>query len=271
MEILKFTLSGDTAFFKKPDVNSYYYFTYGNIHKIALMGIMGAILGFGGYNQQKIKNDIKKSSKSKELAVYPEFYERLKDIELSIVPLQDKGYTNKKVQVFNNSVGYASKEEGGNLIVKEQWLEKPIWDIYISLNDEKYTEELRDILKEFKERMINRNFVYIPYLGKNDHYANITDVKIYEGANKTYLKQGEVTDIYSLTLDSMFSLENDSMEEDDLFETEVKWKYQERLPMELENSWNQYITSSCINTNFKLRAKSETYIFEIDGKRLFFL
>ncbi len=30
MQALKFTLSGKTAFFKRPEVNTYYYFTFGN-------------------------------------------------------------------------------------------------------------------------------------------------------------------------------------------------------------------------------------------------
>ena len=50
---IKFKLSGKTAFFKKPDVNEYAYFTYNNIHKIALLGMLGAVIGLGGYNQQK--------------------------------------------------------------------------------------------------------------------------------------------------------------------------------------------------------------------------
>ena len=123
MEILKFALSGRTAFFKKPDVNTYYYFTYGSIHKIALLGILGAICGYSGYNRQSLGLD--------KIQTYPEFYEKLKDISIGIVPKNDKGYIPKKIQVFNNSVGYASKELGGNLIVKEQWLENPKWDIYI--------------------------------------------------------------------------------------------------------------------------------------------
>ena len=53
MEVLKFTLKGKTAFFKMPEVNTYYYFTYGNIHKVVLLGIFGAILGYGGYSQWK--------------------------------------------------------------------------------------------------------------------------------------------------------------------------------------------------------------------------
>ena len=55
MEVLKFTLKGKTAFFKMPEVNTYYYFTYGNIHKVVLLGIFGAILGYGGYSQWKKK------------------------------------------------------------------------------------------------------------------------------------------------------------------------------------------------------------------------
>src|SRR5699024_8317345 len=112
MEGITFNLSGKTAFLKKPDVNAYAYFTYNNIHKIALLGVLGAIMGLGGYNQMSTKSgDVR----------YPEFYERLKDIRISIVPLSEKGYFQKKIQTFNNSVGYASKEEGKNLIVREQW------------------------------------------------------------------------------------------------------------------------------------------------------
>jgi CRISPR-associated protein Cas5h len=49
MKALSFNLSGNFAHFKKPDVNSYAYFTYSHIHKVALLGIIGAILGLEGY------------------------------------------------------------------------------------------------------------------------------------------------------------------------------------------------------------------------------
>ena len=52
MKAIRFTLSGKNAFFKKPEVNSYYYFSYGQIHKVALLGIFGAILGYGGYQRK---------------------------------------------------------------------------------------------------------------------------------------------------------------------------------------------------------------------------
>ena len=54
MEILKFRLKGKNAFFKVPEVNTYYYFTYGNIHKVALLGMFGAIMGYQGYELSRI-------------------------------------------------------------------------------------------------------------------------------------------------------------------------------------------------------------------------
>lgn len=146
MKALKFILSGKTAFFKVPMVNSVCYFTYGNIHKPALLGMFGAILGYKGYGY--------------EITNFPEYYEKLKDVKISIVPNSENGYFNKKFQQFNNSVGYASQEQGGNLIVKEQWLEDPSWTIYIMLNNDE-SQKLADMI-------IHSQCVYIPYLGKND-------------------------------------------------------------------------------------------------------
>ena len=86
LKVLRFQLSGRTAFFKKPEVNTYGYFTYGMVHKVALLGIFGAILGYGGYTKQhRDKTD------------YPEFYERLKDIKISIIPQNERGYIPKKM------------------------------------------------------------------------------------------------------------------------------------------------------------------------------
>ena len=72
MEVCKVTLKGRTAFFKKPDVNSYYYFTYGQIHKVVLLGIFGAVLGYSGY--ESIKTD-KRKKHSMAGPGFPEFYD----------------------------------------------------------------------------------------------------------------------------------------------------------------------------------------------------
>lgn len=247
MKALKFNLSGETAFFKKPDVNTYYYFTYGNIHKIAVLGIIGAILGLSGYNQQ-----------GKD--IYPEFYRELRDLKIAVVPNSDKGYISKKIQLFNNSVGYASQEEGGNLIVKEQWLERPDWDIYILLDGNKHSASI-------EESFLRRSFIYVPYLGKNDHFANIKDIEVLE------LNEIQDTDrFHSLCLKNYFEFVNKEPEEFSLGDNESDdmWKYEEKLPVSLEEHTNQYIIESLVFTNLKMRLKEDCQLYCHSEKNLFF-
>lgn len=249
MDVLKFTLSGRTAFFKKPDVNTYYYFTYGNIHRVALLGILGAISGYGGYNQQVRQNKM----------AYPEFYEKLKHTKLGIVPKNEKGYISKKVQVFNNSVGYASKEQGGNLIVKEQWLEEPEWDIYILIQGE--------IENELADRIVNYRFKYIPYLGKNDHAANISNVEIINDIEKI----DNVDEIHSLFIKQDFKLVNTEDEFDDIDSEYIEiYKYEEMLPISLEEKTNKYNLETFVYTNSKLRCLKETLIYKCNEKLIYF-
>ncbi len=161
MKAISFKLSGRFAHFKKPDVNSHTYFTYSHIHKVALLGILGAILGLKGYENFSRDKGILRGN-------FPEFYEKLKDFKIAIIP--SSPYFTKKIVTFNNSVGYASKEQGGNLIVREQWLENPSWEILVLENES-------DEFRELRRRLLKKEFVFIPYLGKNDHFANIDDVK----------------------------------------------------------------------------------------------
>ena len=246
MKILKFRIQGKTGFFKKPDVNSYFYFTYGNIHKVALLGIFGAILGYSGYNQMKSED------------LFPEFYQKLKDVKVSIVPKNKNGVFNKKIQLFNNSVGYASKELGGNLIVKEQWLENPSWDIYIKVDDSE-TETLANYLLE-------RKTVFTPYLGKNDHYADISDVQLLD----SFEEVSNVKKINSLCLKSLVNvnLEEDE-EEDDDYEFDV-FKYEEQLPIALDQDTNMYLMESFIYTNMNVEISKECSVFRVDEKNIVF-
>lgn len=251
MKVLKFTLKGKTAFFKKPDVNTYLYFTYGNIHKCALLGIFGSILGYGGYNERKLKAEINKS----KTVPLPEYYEKLKDIKVSIAPLHTKGSFSKKVQSFNNSVGYASKEAGGNLIVKEQWLENPSWNIYLLIDNEE-SEKLADSI-------INKRTVFNPYLGKNDHIADIEDAEIIEDIKK---EEGTVK-IDCLAPKDNFKIDFD--EDEDEEEEEDYFKYEESLPVELSSETSLYILKKFFYTNMKVESK-DIDIFNIEGKNIVF-
>lgn len=253
MKALHVTLSGKTAFFKKPEVNTFYYFTYGNIHKVALLGIFGAILGYGGYTQMKAE---KRKSKD-PVEGYPEFYERLQNLKVSIVPNAEKGFIPKKIQTFNNSVGYASKEQGGNLIVKEQWLENPSWDIWVLLDSEE-AERLADVIQ-------NHKCVFSPYLGKNDHYADLKNSQI-EEIEEAFTAQGRVS---SMVLKEKAVMAEMDDEDDDNGDFDVTFKYEEMLPLQLDSWTNQYLLKSFLFTDGYLAWENQD-VFQKNGKYLMF-
>lgn len=265
MDVIRFTLQGRFGFFKKPDVNTYLYFTYGNIHKVALTGIFGAILGYKGYNQmsfsKKYKKDFKGLLENKE-SNYPEFYEKLNHLRIGITPKEVS--INKKVQTFNNSVGYASKEQGGNLIVKEQWLENPSWDIYIAIEDEES--------KKLAQALIDRSFVYTPYLGKNDHLADITNIEFISDVKEI----NSVVAINSLFMKEDFQIvekeDFDDFDDCDTEEEEIPiFKYEEKLPIALEETTNKYEVESFVYTNASLKKKGNTSVYGVCGKHIVFI
>jgi CRISPR-associated protein Cas5h len=257
MKALSFEISGKTAIFKKPDVNSYAYFTYNNIHKPALLGILGAIIGLDGYTKLYNENRGLKEGKLGYNDGFPDYYEKLKDLKISIIPLTDKdpntGYFSKKIQTFNNSVGYASFEQGGNLIVREQWLENPKWQIIILEND---TQEY----KKIKEYLLNKKAVYIPYLGKNDHFANIDFVKeINLEISKDFKK------IDSLFIEDYFEIE------DSAGRRILPFIFRETSPVSLQKDFHFYEYENMIFTNQNLNLKKESKdIYFFEEKNYFF-
>jgi len=238
MNAISFELSGKTAMFKKPDVNSYAYFTYNNIHKVALLGLLGSIIGLEGYTQLYNKKD----------DGFPEFYEKLKGLKISIIPLAPNGYFSKKIQVFNNGVGYASQEMGGNLIVREQWIENPYWQIIIlDDNSEQY--------KKIKFSLLAKRSIFIPYLGKNDHPAKIDKVKEIDLRDKI----DEADEIY---MDSLFILDEDRLEgieRDD----ELPFVFKEFSPVALQKDFHFYEYKQLCFTNIELeKFPNDTYSYK---------
>jgi CRISPR-associated protein Cas5h len=258
MKAISFEISGKTAIFKKPDVNSYAYFTYNNIHKPALLGILGAIIGLDGYTKLYDENRKAKEEKTGSNDGFPDYYEKLKDLKVSIIPMTDKepntGYFSKKIQTFNNSVGYASFEQGGNLIVREQWLENPKWQIMILENE---TEEY----KKIKEYLLNKKAVYIPYLGKNDHFANIDKVQEITLDENLYLKDG-------LYLDSLFIKKGEINGYER--EGELPFIFQEVSPISLQKDFHFYEYETLCFTNCQLDEKPENS-FSFENKNFVFI
>lgn len=250
MKILKFNLSGDFAFFKNESINDMYE-TYPHIHKPALLGMFGAILGYDGYAQtQKIFN------KTDEENIFPEYYKKLKDIKVGIVP---KEYSFPKIiENFNNSTGMFNRvadtrnggKNGTNLIVEQVWLEKPSWDIYLIV-DNPESEKIMDSI-------INSKSVYHLYLGINNHFADISDINVYEGIeNKekaiiinSIVKENEIKEIKG-------RVENEIMEIDFV------------LPFELSPRTNIYVKEFCKLTNSKVELVNQK-AYKVDNKNVVF-
>lgn len=261
MEILKFKLSGKSAFFKKPEVNTYCYFTYGNIHRIALLGILGAILGYKGYSQMKDILSIKEEIDLKP--AYPEFYEKLKELKIAILPLNPKGVITKKIQIFNNSTGAGSKEldkknkieYGVNLIVKEQWLENPKWEICILLDCEE--------AKKIKEAIQNHKCEFYPYLGTNDHFADIEYLGVEEAQP---IEQDDYRVDSFMVKDNIEFIEKNSRQlrkilSEDEIESYSQFKYEEALPKSIDAEVNNYELERFVYTN--------GFVKFLDGKQVY--
>lgn len=228
IQAVKFRLSGDAACFRKPDVNEQVYFTYNNIHRIALLGLLGAILGLKGYRNHCLFGEEQKE--------FPEFYERLAGLKVALIPEAARGYFAKKVQYFNNSVGYASQEVGGNLQVFEQWLEKPVWTVYLTRGT--VTVELWDKLVEYLTR---QKCVYIPYLGKNDFPAVIEDVETCD------LVSAEQAD--PVFVDSLFVGGLEDVDDSETLEDQQPYIFSERAPVALQPEHNFYVFQQLLYTN----------------------
>ena len=256
LETIKFELSSRMAIIKKPDSNETYY-TYTFPHKIMIYGILGAIIGLNGYNYYSLKKCLKE-----DVEELPEFYSKLSNLKISIVQYIDNKNFKKKIQSFNNSVGYASQEQGNNLIVKEQCLENPKWDIYIMDNNS-------DEYNKIKEYLLNRKCEYIPYIGKNDHFANIKNVEVF---NIESISNSE-------KIDSIFDKDilADYIDDfDEMFtagftgKKDEKYEYIEVNPTKLNEKIGYTNFKQFIFTNKSLKIKENSDLFLVNGKIIYY-
>ena len=179
MKLLAFNLTGKTAFFKTNAFNEEnMYFSYGQIHKVALLGILGAKIGLDGHSKAYLQEGA--------TYIHPEFYTKLKDLGVAIVPKSPKFIFPKKNYTFINNCGYNKEANAAQtLVYTEQWLHDVSWDIYLDTSkiDKTIAEKLEDYI-------INNKSVYPIYLGKTNHFASIKNVRVVEA--KKLPKDNEV-------------------------------------------------------------------------------
>ena len=221
-KVITFIIKSDFGILKKPDINDYY-LTYNMLHKPALLGILGAIIGLNGYYSRR--------------ETMPDYYLKLKNLKLSIKPVNDyKGNFSKIMMVYNNSVGYANKD-GGILQIYEQILLKPSYKCYLCLD---LDDENQNILYN---NILNYESYYIPYLGKNENYLWWSEAK------EITIEEYKDT---SIKISSIFIKENllkDNIALDLLNYDSGKFIYFERLPYCFDENMFQYVLKDFVYTN----------------------
>lgn len=220
-KLISFTIKSNFGMFKKPDVNDKVFLTYNMIHKPYVIGILGAVMGYGGYAQ------------SGSGSIMPQYYEILKDIRVGISPIDcDGGVFKKEFIVFNNTTN------GKTSNITEQTLVDPSYRIFIELDKDNCNhEKLIDSLKK------NRA-VFLPYMGKNEFPIWWND--FHEHNTFEYINKKERFRIVTLIVkDKDFVLKNCGYKE-----RTTKYFYLfERLPVGLDEQLKQYIYSDFLYTN----------------------
>lgn len=238
-KLISFDLQADFGFFKKPDYNIGILLSYNLLHKPALLGILGAIIGLKGYEKK---------------GEFPEYYQLLKDIQLGIEPLEgyhEKGNFSKTSVKYTNTVGYANAD--GNLLVEETMLIKPAYRCYLllSLEDENQSK-LYQYLKTGQAE-------YIPYFGKNEFQAwwhegiqeysftpfeAKSDFKISSlFIRESTIRENKVAQKFSFAIKGMIN--------------QSSFSYFERLPVDFHEKLYQYELAEFAYTDWTLRKDSQ--------------
>ncbi|APF20552.1 CRISPR-associated protein Cas5, Hmari subtype [Caldithrix abyssi DSM 13497] len=169
-KLISIEFKAPMGFLKKPDINEgggkQLYLTFNMLHKPALLGILGAVLGLEGYGNP---------------GVFPEYLSKLERLLIGIEPLNAvKGNFTKTILQYNNTTGFASHEQGGNLVVAEQILLNPAFRCYLLLNTD------NQLLSQLDAQLRQSQAEYIPYLGKNEFHLWWENYREYSFKPYTY-------------------------------------------------------------------------------------
>jgi CRISPR-associated protein Cas5h len=240
-KLISIDLYADFGMLKKPDTNEPVYLTFNMLHKPALLGILGAIIGEAGF---------------KEKGKLPDYYIKLKDLKVGIQPLQhENGNFQKTTIAYNNTTGMASKEQGGNLIISEQTLVAPAFRCYLLLDLD------NEVYQRIDKNLATYHAEYLPYLGKNEfsvwwkNYQKYDKVEEFEAdesfkIKSIYIKDSPVKDGKDIQpFNPVFELEGNT------------FSYFERLPIAYNEELFQYEYRNFAFTDWSLKVN-----YQIDNK-----
>jgi len=237
-QLISFTIKSEFGMFKKPDINDKVFITYNIIHKPYVLGILGAIAGYGGHAQKRTVDENQR---------FADYYEKLKNIRVAIAPSDSNGGIFKKeFIIFNNTTN------GQISNITEQTLINPAYRIYLELDIEKYEKLIKNLQ--------NQEAVFIPYMGKNEFPLWWSDFRIHKKFEKIETKEKfQVKTI--IKKPENFVLKNSGYKE----RTTNYFYLFERLPIGFDEQLKQYIYHDFLYTNaiFKSNKRLQN-IYESD-------
>jgi len=239
-KLISIDLEATFGFFRKPDINDGVSLSYNMLHKPALLGILGAILGLEGYTQT---------------GVVPEYYQELQHLPIGIAPLNhEKGNFNKTVIKYSNTTGYANKR--ATFLTEEATLIAPAYRCYLLLD---MNESLQQTLYQYLK---NGQAEYIPYLGKNEFSAWWDQ----EQGVREYSFEQKSPSTGSFRIESIFAKPHTSINEQKkrprirpgkMKALENLFMYFERLPVGFDMALHQYELANFALTTFPLEAPTD--------------
>lgn len=237
MNLISFDLKSDFGFFRKPETNNTLNVSFNMIHKPAILGLLGAVIGLKGYQE---KGEV------------PEYYQKLSNLKIGIAPLNHENGNFMKTPIkYSNTVGYANK--GTTFLTEELTLIAPQYRIYLLLDESPEQQQLLDNLK-------NGYSEFIPYFGKNEFTAWWDNYKAYDYEEAKLNKEDKIQ------LDSLFLKNQIISRNSELPNTELDFLdfisidfddspflYFERLPIGFNTELMQYELSEMVFSNYKIK------------------
>ncbi|HAG15345.1 MAG TPA: type I-B CRISPR-associated protein Cas5 [Bacteroidales bacterium] len=240
-KLISIDIFADFGMLKKPDTNEPVYLTFNMLHKPALLGILGAIIGESGF---------------KTKGVLPDYYLKLIDLKIGIQPLNhEHGNYQKTIITYNNTTGMASQEQGGNLMITEQTLVAPAYRCYFlfDLENEIHQNADENLSKYYAE--------YLPYLGKNEFSVWWKNYTIYD------FSEFEANDVFKISSiyikDSPLKDSKTIQDYDPFFDEKLEgntFSYFERLPIgytDIGKKTYQYEYRNFAFTDWSLELKTK--------------
>jgi len=237
MNLISFDIESDFGFFRKPESNNTLNVSYNIIHRPAVLGILGAVIGLEGY---------------KEKGEFPEYYKRLNHLKIGITPLDhEQGNYLKTPIKYSNTIGYANR--GATFLTEELTLVAPKYRIYLLLDFDNDDEVL--LYNNLKDKKSE----FIPYFGKNEFTAwwnNFMDYEFSEVNSEDHLS-GKLETLFIRNQIIKDSIEDENSSFLDIIDAddfdEIPFIYFELLPVDFDMNLIQYQMEEMVYTNYKIK------------------